>query len=149
MTELVGVQNRIGHISDWDGTLRTLKAEYVMKRLAPKDAKDLARKLKEKKNKRYKTIYDKEYPFLTRCRQLVKFVRINRQNDEEFWNLWITHIDPVDINADLWKLFPEWRERYPSRGYKTVPYIIGAGKIMDGGWHDAVSDFNEVFFFSK
>jgi len=141
---LVGVNNRIKHISDWDGTLRTYKAEYVWKKLKPKNAVDLANKLWALRNPNAKTIYDPIYPFFYGCKKLVDFVKRNKPN-KKLWNYYITEIDSVDLNADLWKLFPAWRKKYPAKGYS----IVFGTKVMEGGWHDAVREFERTMWNKK
>lgn len=138
---LVGVKNKIRHSSSWDGTLRTLKAEYIMKVLKPKNAKDLAAKLKRRRNKSAMVMSDKIYPFLYNCKPLVDFVKKNRpdEEDKKYWNYWITAISSIDINADLWKLFPTWKKKYPAKGHT----IVMGTKVMKSGWHDSVREFEK------
>jgi len=129
--------NKIKHFSEWDGTRRTYRAEYILKRYNPKTAKEIAKILYEGMNQECKTIYDVQYPMFLKDKNLVKYVTESRPESPDWHNYYITHVDMVDINADLWKLSPTLRKRYPSKKKMFMGTDIGAG------WHNQMKDVSK------
>jgi len=130
-------RNLIGHSSDWDGTLRSYKAEQFLEQREPKTAEDIARFLAYEKNKDFHApsgkgkldwpIYRVEYPFFLKNKNLEKYVKANgKYKDFEMNNR--THVDDIDFVATIWNLSPHFQKKYPEEGKKF------------SGWHDLRRD---------
>jgi hypothetical protein len=106
--------NAIDHVSAWDGTLRTHKALYALRRYHPNSAGEIARIWLEERNP-LKNVEDVEFPMFLENPDLVGFVEANLPLDDAKWKNWhITRWDLTDSVADMWKLSPELQAAYPT-----------------------------------
>ena len=147
---LKNTHNKIKHFSDWDGTLRTYKAETFIANFNPHSGKDMAKILKAQKSPKCKTVYDECYPILNTNKKLKKFYRENYalEKDVKAWededkqrkewqNYFINHMDLTDIVADMWKLSPSLRSKYRKRpdgyeGWHTLLHEVR--NELEGGY---------------
>jgi len=128
--------NLINHSSIHDGTVRSAKACFMINKFNPKSAEEVANILKKNK-KDIKTIYEKEYPMFFEDKKLVNYCKEYHKGKEEWVNYCVSHIDMVDISADLWELSPILKEKYKE------PLIIESptfGKGVFEGWHRLKKD---------
>lgn len=134
-------RNLIKHTSDWDGTLRSYKAEYILHRFNPTNAQDIVDILETEVNPQWNNIYDKKFPMFERIPKLVDYVqkRAKGKDVEKYHNSWITGIDTTDIVADLWKLSPTLQHIYPSKP-REHPESWVFGTYIGSGWHDLRKD---------
>ena len=147
--------NRIQHFSDWDGTLRTYKAEYVIRRFQPKYGEDMARIWKEQENRECKTIYCVDFAMFLEIPELVEFVKAGRETitaqrlpwmkstpeeNDKWFNYYVTHWDIIDACADTWKLSPRLKRNYPSHFQWFMGSDIGEG------WHAYVHEMQYFYF---
>ncbi|MBD3245116.1 MAG: hypothetical protein GF335_03935 [Candidatus Moranbacteria bacterium] len=114
--------NLIKHISDEDGTLRSAKACYIIKEFNPDNATELAEIILNNINRNSDTIYHARVPMFYNNKKLVKYVESFTAS--RWINYHITKLDTIDLPADMCKLSPKFKKRYP--GDK---------------WHDAVREF--------
>lgn len=137
--EPVNSFNKIGHASDWDGTLRSHKALYAIKRFNPKNASDIARIWIEERN-RPADIYQVQFPMFLENEALTSFVykNLNDQAHDRFVDYYITHWDLTDSVADLWKLSPILKMKYPGHVQMFSGVNIGAG------WQEILRDVRKI-----
>src|SRR4029079_6846333 len=127
--------NKIGHISDWDGTLRSYKALYAIQRFNPRNAGDIARIWIEERNSPV-DMYQVEFPMFLEVPELEDFVQSNFSNDDledRYFNYYITHWDLTDSVHDMWKLSPVLKLNYPGHTQMFNGVNIGAG------WHEILA----------
>jgi len=145
--------NRIGQVSDWDGTLRTYKAEYMLRQFQPRFGEDMARIWEEQQNFGCKTIYDVQFPIFLEIPELAEFVNAGRDtgtftgiraddivHNREWYSYYMTHWDLVDACADTWHLSPALKRNYPS----TFKWFWGAD--IGEGWHNYLHE-TEYFLY--
>ncbi|MDO8659659.1 MAG: hypothetical protein Q7K54_03595 [Candidatus Parcubacteria bacterium] len=131
------LNNKVKHISNWDGSLKTYKTEYILRKFKPKTAKRIASILRDNYNKKSKTIYDKEFPMFYNSPRLVKLVKMAKKDSPAWWNYYITHLDFVDLASSIWKLSPHFQKLYPSKKQMYMGTDIG------GGWHNLLKDIRK------
>ena len=127
--------NLINHSSNRDGTIRSAKTCYIIKKFNPTNAGDVAEILIKNRAKKVKTIYDKEYPMFFNDKRLVNFCL--KTDKKEWLNYCVSHIDSVDLSADLWKLSPIIHKKYSKKIVIDSP-SFGRGTFE--GWHNFKKD---------
>jgi len=137
--EPIGAYNLIGHVSDWDGTLRSYKAMYALARFNPRSAGQIARIFFEEMN-RYAHMDQVESPMFLENEGLVNFVRQNLDADaiDRAGNYYVTHWDGQDAIADMWKLSPELQAAYPTHDKWFQGVNIGKG------WQDLLHQVQTI-----
>lgn len=119
--------NSIGHISDWDGTLRTHKALHALRRFRPNSAGEIARIWMEERFPLV-NVEDVEFPMFLEDPNLTAFVDANLPPEDAQWRNWyITRWDLTDSVADMWTFSPELHEAYPTRDRWFNGVNIGKG----------------------
>lgn len=136
--EPTGAYNLINHVSDWDGSLRSFKAMYALKRFHPLSAGQIARIWMEERFP-LKEIEDVEFPMFLENPDLVKFVLANLSPEDSKWvNWYITRWDMTDSVADMWKLSPELQAAYPTHDRWFQGVNIGKG------WQDLLQQVQTI-----
>lgn len=144
-----GPGNLIEHISEHDGTRRSIQACHIIEKFNPQNAKDFA-----------KIIYDNNIekgiswnlPMFWENKELVNFCQLEAQKSDFYsgkteprmsdeakehkkhWHEWymqrcVVNPDDVDLSADIWKLSPTIMQNYPSEKKMFMGTDIGEG------WH--------------
>lgn len=142
--------NLIGHISEHDGTRRSIQACYIIEKFNPQNAKDFAKIIYD--NNLEKGIIGWNLPMFLENKDLVDFCQLESQKSDFYsgktdpwmsaeakekkkeWHEWymhrcVAHADDVDLSADIWKLSPTIMENYPSERKMFMGTDIGQG------WH--------------
>lgn len=127
--------NLIGHSSEHDGTIRSAKACYIINKYNPKSASDVADILIKNRNKEIKTIEDVEYPMFFEDKKLVEYCE--KQEKPTWVNYCVSHVDSVDLSADLWKLSPTLHKKYKKNLVISSPTF---GTHHFEGWHKLKRD---------
>jgi len=129
--------NLIDHASKHDGTKRSAQACHIIRKYNPKTAKDVANILAGDRNRNVKTIEDVEYPMFFDNKKLVNYCK----KEKTRWkNYCVSHVDSVDISADLWELSPTLRKKY------AKPMVIKSPTFGTGtfeGWHRLKEDIGK------
>jgi hypothetical protein len=120
--------NKIGHVSDWDGTLRSYKALYAIKRFHPHNPGDIARIWIEERNDPA-DMFQVQFPMFLEIPELVEFVTdsLLDQMYDRYFNYYMTHWDLTDSIADMWKLSPVLKMNYPGHIQMFSGVNIGEG----------------------
>ena len=132
-------RNLIGHGFDWDGTLRSYKAEYIINKFDPTNAYDIVDILESEVNPLWNDIYDQQFPMFYNNDEFVNYVDERAGKDNKFRNYYITNIDRTDIVADMWKLSPKLQQIYPSKP-REDPNNWVFGTYIGAGWHDLLKE---------
>lgn len=126
--EPVKAHNLIGHASDWDGTLRSYKAETAINRFHPRGAGQIAQIFLEEQNP-LASMTDVQFPMFLENDALFRFVMDNLDRDaiSRAGIFYVTHWDLTDAVADMWKLSPVLKLGFPSRDQWYSGTNIGLG----------------------
>lgn len=133
--------NKIGHVSDWEGTLRSYKAIRAITRFGPRNSGDIARIWIEERNVPA-DMFEVEFPMFLEIPELVDFVTANLadRTDERYFNYYVTHWDLTDSVADMWKLSPWLQRQYPTHTQMFQGVNIGMG------WQKLLQEVRRILF---
>lgn len=123
-----GANNLIGHVSDWDGTLRTYKAMTAIERFHPRSAGQIAQIFLEEQNP-LAGMHEVEFPMFLENTALYNFVigNMDRLALDRAGTYFVTHWNLTDAVADMWKLSPELQKAFPSTDHWFSGVNIGEG----------------------
>lgn len=137
--EPVGAHNRIGHVSDWEGTLRSYKALTALNRFHPRSAGQIAQIFLEEQNP-LASMREVQFPMFLENTDLYNFVlhNLDREAIDRAGNYFATHWSLSDAISDMWKLSPELQKAYPTKDRWFSGVNIGEG------WHDLYEKVQKI-----
>jgi hypothetical protein len=137
--EPIRAHNLIGHVSDWDGTLRSYKAMTAIERFHPRGAGQIAQIFFEEKIP-HAQMDDVEFPMFSENQALEDFVidNMDRLGYERAGNYFISHWSLTDAVHDLWMLSPDLQRAYPT----TNRWFSGVN--IGEGWQDLLRDVQTI-----
>lgn len=137
--EPVRAHNLIGHVSDWEGSLRSYKAETAIERFHPHGAGQIAQIFLEEQNP-LASMSEVQFPMFLENEALFNFVmeNLDREAIDRAGTYFVTHWDLAVAVADMWRLSPELKAAFPSKNR----WISGIN--LGEGWFDLLDKVRTI-----